>query len=275
MASTGQSKYWCFTLNNYTQAQVNIIRDSIELEQFTYVCFGFEVGESGTPHLQGYLECKKRYRFNQIKRFLCIDELHLERRKGTAQQAKVYCQKDGTFEEYGEISKGQGYRSDLEALHEDLKNGMSIVDISNEHFSSFVKYQKGINGYLLFNLPERRWMPSNIVYYGPTGTGKTRAVVDNSTNLYIHPGGPWFDGYYGQPQVLFDDFGGSEFKLTYLLKLLDRYPMRVPVKGGFVQWVPREIYITSNQDPKFWFANAHPEHVRALFRRFSFVFRFQ
>lgn len=73
----------------------------------------------------------------------------------------------------------------------------------------------------------------------------------------------------------FDDFGGSEFKLTYLLKLMDRYPMRVPVKGSFVNWVPKKIYITSNYSPKEWFPNAKDEHVKALFRRFKKVVRFR
>lgn len=84
----------------------------------------------------------------------------------------------------------------------------------------------------------------------------------------------WFDGYEGQENVLFDDFHGGVFKLPYLLKLLDRYPMRVPVKGGFVQWKPRRIFITSNIDPDLWFSNANREHVAALNRRFTETFYF-
>lgn len=124
---------------------------------------------------------------------------------------------------------------------------------------------------------QRTWVCSVIVYWGRTGAGKTRAVYDNLPTqdiIYPHPGGQWFDGYDGQPIVLFDDYGGSEFKITYLLKLLDRYPMRVPVKGGFVSWTPTEIYITSNKDPRTWYSNANPEHVAAMFRRFTNVVRF-
>lgn len=124
----------------------------------------------------------------------------------------------------------------------------------------------------MVNSIQRNWLCSVIVYWGPTGAGKTRAVYDNlpsPESIYVHPGGPWFDGYDSQPIVLFDDFGGSEFKLTYLLKLLDRYPMRVPVKGGFVSWCPQEIYITSNHAPVSWFPNAKEEHVRALMRRIT------
>lgn len=152
-----------------------------------------------------------------------------------------------------------------------------MAEIADENFNCFIKYQRGIAAYRLVHSVQRTWQCSVVVYWGRTGAGKTRAVYDNlpsPESLYVHPGGPWFDGYDAQPIALFDDFSGSEFKLAYLLKLLDRYPMRVPVKGGFVSWAPREIYLTSNKDPATWFPNAHPEHVQALFRRFTNVVRF-
>lgn len=114
-----------------------------------------------------------------------------------------------------------------------------------------------------------------IVYWGSTGLGKTRAVQDNATDLWCYPGSGWFDGYADHKQALFDDFSGSEFKISYLLKLLDRYPMQVPIKGDFVNWAPFEIYITSNLDPINWFPNAHEAHINALFRRFDNVIHFE
>lgn len=164
---------------------------------------------------------------------------------------------------------------DLDELHESLRAKRKLSDIADDHFGQFIKYQRGITAYRLLHSTERNWCTLVIVYWGRTGTGKTRSVHENATDLYVHPGGMWFDGYDGQQQVLFDDFGGSEFKLQYLLKLLDRYRMRVPVKGGFVSWCPREVYITSNLSPDEWFPNANGEHVNALFRRFSFVYHFQ
>lgn len=159
-----------------------------------------------------------------------------------------------------------------------MREKRPLAEIADENFKEFIKYQRGINAYRLVHSVQRDWICSVVVYWGRTGAGKTRAVHDNlpaQDALYTHPGGPWFDGYDQQPIALFDDFGGSEFKLSYLLKLLDRYPMRVPVKGGFVSWAPREIYITSNKDPTSWYANAHPEHVAALFRRFTNVVQFE
>ena len=40
----------------------------------------------------------------------------------------------------------------------------------------------------------------------------------------------WFDGYMGQKVVCFDDFRKDFCTFHELLRLLDRYPMDVPVK---------------------------------------------
>ncbi len=265
-----RSKNWCFTLNNYTPEELTLYSKLVEThENVVYCVFGRERGEEGTPHLQGYLQLGTRLRLGQIRR-IC-PRAHLEARKGSHVQARDYCMKDGHSLEEGEPEEvQQGKRNDLVALKNDLDAGKRNRDIADNHFGSFLKYQRGINAYRLARAKDRDWMCSVVIYWGRSGAGKTRSVIDNipdREDIYIHPGEPWFDGYDQHPIVLFDDFGGSEFKLTYLLKLLDRYPMRVPIKGGYVQWVPKEIYITSNQDPMLWFARALPEHVNALMRR--------
>ena len=52
-----------FTVNNYTEADFNRL---LSHEHFKYVIIGKEVGENGTPHLQGYAEQSKQMRFNAI-----------------------------------------------------------------------------------------------------------------------------------------------------------------------------------------------------------------
>lgn len=110
------------------------------------------------------------------------------------------------------------------------------------------------------------------VYWGKTGTGKTRFVMNQvQDSQFWMPGDyQWFDGYTGQPIVIFDDYRG-EYKLQLLLKLLDRYPMSVPVKGDFTNWCPRKIYITSNIHPRSWYPNEDSFSVSAMFRRLHII----
>lgn len=272
-----RSNYWCFTINNYNENEVSTLSFLVPTKIATYITFGYETGENGTRHIQGYVELPKRLRTGQVVSLLG-GRAHVERRLGTAEQASEYCQKDGIFFEHGTISvPQQGKRTDLESLHQSLQANKSLKLISNEHFGSYIKYAKNITSYRLLHTPNRVFPPSVIVYWGRTGAGKTRAVHDNITtdDLWIYPGNGWFDGYDAHPVVLFDDFSGSEVKISYLLKLLDRYDFRVPVKGGFVKWVPQEIYITSNLDPDSWYPNAHLEHNRALKRRFTNLVHFE
>jgi hypothetical protein len=262
----GRGKYWCFTLNNYTEEEKKLVSDAVEHnEDITYVCFGIEKGETGTPHLQGYMEFKQRIRLGAIKRIGGFKRVHLELRQGTAAQAKAYCEKDGEFFEFGVLKKSQqGKRSDLLAVKDLIDGGADEAKVAEEHFGAWVRYRKSFSAYR--NLVATRQSVERRVYvlYGEPGTGKTRFVFENEPSLWIanDPTLQWFDGYRGEESVLLDDYRGDG-NPAFLLRLLDRYPLQVPVKGGFVPWVPKRIFITSNLEPPF----GHLEITEPLRRR--------
>lgn len=271
------SKYWCFTLNNYGEEEENTIQSACRQENsnISYLIYGREVGSNGTRHLQGYIELVNRKRINGVKQLLGTDRVHLERRAGSASQAADYCKKDGNIFEHGEISRSeQGKRTDLVELKQSLDSGKDLKDISDDHFKEFIRYERSIRSYISLHSDPRQFKSYVTVYWGETGTGKTRRVFHEHPEVWVYSSDGWFDGYHGQEVVLFDDYGGHEFKLTYLLKLLDRYAMQVRIKGGFTNWRPRKIYITSNKSPKEWY-NCTDVHQRALERRLDVICQFQ
>lgn len=265
-----QAKHWCFTLNNPADAeQDELIQKASEAgDAVQYLVVGAEVGESGTPHLQGFVSFKSRKSFGRVKEFVG-ERAHLEVARGSPKQAADYCKKDGAFKEIGTCPKGKGARNDLVEIVKNLKEGKRLSDIAEQFPAAAIRYHNGIRKVQALYPPKREGAPQIWVFWGRTGTGKTRRVwefVDRS-KLWVHPGGQWFDGYDGHPAVLFDDFDGSWFKIAFLLRLLDRYEMQVQVKGAHVWWVPKTIYITSNIEPKDWYPNATQAHQAALRRR--------
>lgn len=88
------SKKWCFTFNNYKKEEETAIIKKLETLKSSFI-IGREVGEQGTPHLQGYIEFRGKVRpIETLKQF---NKIHWEKAKGTREQNIKYCSKDGDF----------------------------------------------------------------------------------------------------------------------------------------------------------------------------------
>jgi len=148
----------------------------------------------------------------------------------------------------------QGKRTDLDEIKELLDEGASSNDIADTHFNKWVVYRRSFTAYKAMKQAKRSWKTNVQVLYGKTGTGKSRFAQDQVGDRRMWSPGDykWFDGYDGQEVVIIDDYRG-EYDLPMFLNLFDRYPMQVPVKGGFVNWCPKKVYITSNVDPDLWY----------------------
>ena len=162
----------------------------------------------------------------------------------------------------------QGKRSDLEEIKTLIDGGASIEEVADQHFSKWVVYRRSFNAYAALKQAKRNFVTTVTVLWGATGTGKTRFCHDQVKDIpFWSPGDfKWFDGYQGQEIVIIDDYRG-EYPIQMFLKLFDRYPMQVPVKGGFVNWRPRKVYITSNMDPDHWYPMSDTMSVAAFKRR--------
>jgi len=82
---------WIMVLNNYTDDEIIYI-SSICSKFCKYAIIEKEIGESGTPHLQGYFEFKTKMRPCSV--FVKCDRIHFEKAKGTREHNNIYCSKD-------------------------------------------------------------------------------------------------------------------------------------------------------------------------------------
>lgn len=150
MPSTGpKAKHWCFTLNNYTQADID--RLSMPINGTDYLIYGKEVGTSGTPHLQGTVCFQSRKRLQQV--IETIGQAHCSVTRYLAQSID-YCKKDGDFLENGVVpaiaqGKGEGKRSDLEEFKASVKEGVtSEKELREIHSSVCASYPRFVKDYI-------------------------------------------------------------------------------------------------------------------------------
>nr|WAE42521.1 MAG: replication associated protein [Cressdnaviricota sp.] len=261
------SKYWCFTSYEDDPPEFSD-------HHMTYLVWGLEIcPDTGREHWQSYVEFKIRKRFSAVKKML--GPHHLEARKGTAEEASMYCKEDGAWEEFGKLSYTCQGRS--EALGEAIRTiteGGTLKKIAEIAPVAIVCYHRGLEKLIKLREPDvPAWRNVEVeVHWGATGTGKTRQAMEKFPDLYrfriSESGGEWWDGYEGQDVVLIDDFA-SDIRLTSLLQTLDGYRLPLWIKGGqtMARWT--RVIITSNLDPATWYPHGNPEHKAALARRIT------
>lgn len=272
-----QARRWCFTWNNPPETR-EAIEAFITKSKCSYYVIGHEVAPTtGTKHLQGYMEFSAGKRLSTLKEVQ--KEIHWLICKGSQEDNYAYCTKGGNFIEGG-IKGQQGARTDLEDIRTTLRNGGSMLEVAEQNFGSFVRYHKGFEKYqyLLEQQAAQSWRTVNVSYWwGPTGTGKSRAAWTEDPNLYTlacGPTGMWWTGYTNQKTVCFDDFRGNGVQLHVLLRWLDGYPVQVPVHGGMVWLKCVRIIITSNIPLESLYPGVDEASREALKRRITDIRHF-
>nr|WBT97320.1 rep protein [Bat circovirus BtSY1] len=233
---------------------------------------GLERGQHGTPHIQGFVNFCKKKTFNQVKVFLG-ERAHIEKARGSDEQNRDYCSKEGNILVDIGAPRRPGARHDLgDAVSTALKTG-SVKDVALQHPETFVKYHRGLGELIKAanKLPKRAWKTQVHVHVGPPGCGKSRwasQFADEENTFWKAPRNKWWDGYIGQPVVVLDDFYGW---LPYdeVLRLCDRYPLEVEYKGGMTPFLARTLIITSNKMPQEWYSSDAVPHAEALYRRIT------
>lgn len=169
--------------------------------------------------------------------------------------AIAYCKKDGKWKEEGERPEEIANTKRREKLNFIRTSTLNDCIDSGMFSISEIKNIPSIKFYMLPKWPT--WQKRNVRwFYGPTGSGKTRAAIEDIVQNYVTDycilSGDlkqFFIGYEGQRGVILDDLRPGSIRFEVLLRILDGYPCTVNVKGAHCEWLADTIYITAPTAP--------------------------
>ncbi|GFR18562.1 replication-associated protein [Trichonephila clavata] len=229
---------WCFT--EFDTEREPVFDESVH----EYLIFGREIApDTGRSHFQGYIWFKERKRFAGVKK--ALGNCHIEPAKGTPEQNKKYCSKDGDFKEYGRlpsIKRGGGAFKDVLVAAERGE----ISKIKEEYPGLYIRYKTNILSSIAFRTDELE-NSCGVWICGPPRCGKD-ASVRKLGNVYVKSLNKWWDGYKNEKYVLISDVEPDHGKwLGYFLKIWsDRYAFNAEIKGSSMLIRPLKIFVTSN-----------------------------
>ena len=267
MSSVKQSRNFVFTMNNYESTE---LVDTLDCK---YMVYGKEVGESGTPHLQGCVVFPRAKTMGAVIKKLPGCHVEIAR---NVYQAVEYCKKDGDWTERGDppvSKKEQGVmeKRRWDEIYKAAEEGR-VDDIDPE---VRFKYDKNIERIEMRALKRRKLVDTETQhewYYGPSGTGKSRKAREENPAAFLKMCNKWWDGYKDEEVVIIEDFDKDHEKLCHHLKIWgDRYPFPAEMKGSGAVIRPKKIIVTSNYAPEeIWISDANLGPIKRRFKCIHF-----
>jgi hypothetical protein len=163
----GRSSHFQVTVNNHTEGLYERFKNLVarvitQKTRVTFIACQEELGESGTDHIQGYVQLNCKYDAKKFSDWL-EEQLgvrpHTEACKGSSEQNVDYCSKadtrkvgtepftNGVYEAVAGITTAQGQRTDLQAVQNAIDEGASLDDLIAEHFVTWAKYDRFLRQY--------------------------------------------------------------------------------------------------------------------------------
>lgn len=292
--SNVQTTDFVFTLNNPTKKQIDKVKNLLK-ELCSYAVFQGERGKQGTPHLQGFIQCKSKIRLSTLKaKFAKCDgaKPHIEPRRGTVEQADEYPQKTDTRDisvcplfKHGQVNlrNQQGKRSDLEDVAKMIKDGKDKHQIFDAHPGSYLRYTNNINKVIADEQGrKKRSTHELIILFGSAGSGKSytarklaeRALREGETFAELSPDLSDYAQYGAPDIVLVEEFKGH-LPLNVFKRIFDAGSESPSLHQRFanIKYVARLTIITSNYHPRTWYDMSKVDE-QAVYRRITECFEY-
>ena len=207
-----------------------------------------ELGAGGFEHWQLIVAFSKKVTISRVSGI--FEGAHIELTRSAAADAYVHKDDtyvDGTRFEYGRRARKRNSSTDWDLVRADATAG----NFANVPSDVYIRYYHSLRRIYYDNLQPVALVRSCKVFWGPTGTGKSRTAWDEGgiDSYAKDPRSKWWCGYRDQENVILDEFRGS-VDVSHILRWLDRYPVSVETKGGSVPLRATKFWITSNLHPK-------------------------
>lgn len=261
MVNPTQGKYWLLTIPHaafipYLPPGVCYIKGQLEMG-----------GENGYLHWQVMAVFTKKVRLGKVREV--FGPHHAELSRSSAAEEYVWKEDtrvEGTQFELGEKPFKRNSKCDWDRVKALAVSG-KLDEIDSQVYVCHYSSLKRIASDNMVPVPMERTVH---VYWGPTGVGKSRRVWEIAT-VHAYPKDPntkFWDGYRDQENVVIDEFRGV-INISHMLRWLDRYPVIVEIKGSSIPLKAKNIYITSNLDPRLWYPELDEATKQALLRRLT------
>lgn len=269
MSDRGQSKTWVCTIHNYTERDIAVVTEwATWCKQ---IVFTKEVGEeTGHLHLQGYVVFPRAMTLKSLKK---IHPTATWKIGVAAELGAIYCLKLDSEKVINQNNTCQGKRKDITDVYDSIEAGLTTREF-------VLACKPGIQAIATWKAARfalampRAITDLDVIWnWGPTGCGKTHWAYENYPDLFSVETIRWWDGYEGEETILFDEFRADQMPWSKLLKLTDKYPMRVETKGSWVQVQYLRVIITAPEPPHLMYAHIG-EDVAQLLRRITQVNHF-
>ena len=246
-----QSKRYCFTLNNYKAEERSPPRWIKDIT--TGGVWGREIGETGTPHIQGFMDLLEETTIVGVrKHFPEGFSMHLEACRGNAQQNITYCTKGGDYETWG-VLPTDTKRKHENSEREDLGQAYKLIkEGREEEIQPYIRLKYAARIDRLRSKVKRvvpdLEAPCGVWIWGPTGAGKSTLARTLGAPIFDKPHGPWWDRYNGEDIVVLENVHRSHARglLTNLKLWAGSTPFIGKVKGSSTGVIrPKKFIVTS------------------------------
>jgi len=285
------ARRWFCTLNNPSENELSALCCWLQ-NSTEYACGELEMGTC--LHFQFYFRLKDAKSWSAVSKLACLKRAWIVPAKGTEQECKKYCSKDGRVVEFNKskFAPGQGARTDVkEHALAILQNGSSaIVTMARANPMAYVHHASGWHKLAMLEDHGRRLTspPSVTVVIGQSGTGKStfvRKLCDEALACrqgvrvydWNHSVYPWFPDYQDQQIWMCNDFRpqnakGQPIPMVLFCKMFDVDNCKVEDKGGFAQLQCDTFFMSCIVHPKDWYSDSVQEPAKQLLRRITSVY---